>query len=102
MIKLLRYLKENQHGKIIKMTKLPHSSFIRLSEAPEVWHGTHTGFDAFSTAKINTGEGNQTYGWGLYFTDKKQIAEWYKNTVSRDVEGPLLSYHTPCKSIGIF
>ena len=42
-----------------------------------VWHGSPHSFDKFTTEKIGTGEGQQVYGWGLYFTDKKDIAEWY-------------------------
>ena len=39
------------------------------------WHGSRADFSEFSTDFINTGERNQAYGWGLYFTDTKQIAE---------------------------
>jgi len=42
-----------------------------------VWHGSPHAFDAFSTAFMGTGEGAQAYGWGLYFTDKRGIAEGY-------------------------
>ena len=45
------------------------------------WHGTPHNVDKFSTDKINTGEGNQTYGYGLYFTDTKAIAEMYRDNV---------------------
>lgn len=57
--------------------------FIKLSETPEVWHGTpHHIVDKFSTNNIGTGEGNQSYGWGLYFTGNKEIAEYYKRTLT--------------------
>jgi len=42
-----------------------------------VWHGSPHAFDAFSTAFMGTGEGAQAYGWGLYFTDERGIAEGY-------------------------
>ena len=42
-----------------------------------VYHGSPHSFDKFTMDKIGTGEGVQAYGWGLYFTDKKSIAEWY-------------------------
>lgn len=42
-----------------------------------VWHGSPHSFDKFSTSKIGTGEGNQAFGYGLYFTDLKDIAEKY-------------------------
>jgi hypothetical protein len=41
-------------------------------------HGTPHKVDKFSTAKIGTGEGAQAYGWGLYFADKKPVAQSYR------------------------
>lgn len=41
------------------------------------WHGTPYNVDRFSLDKIGTGEGNQTFGWGLYFTDLEDIAKMY-------------------------
>jgi hypothetical protein len=47
------------------------------------FHGTpHNGIEKFNTEKIGTGEGAQAYGWGLYFASKKEIAEWYRNSLS--------------------
>lgn len=42
-----------------------------------VWHGSPHEFEKFSTKYMGTGEGNQTYGWGLYFTDREEIARSY-------------------------
>jgi hypothetical protein len=39
-------------------------------------------FDKFSTSKIGTGEGNQAFGWGLYFSTLKSIAQYYANALS--------------------
>jgi len=41
------------------------------------YHGSPHSFDKFSTSFIGTGEGAQAYGWGLYFTDKENIARSY-------------------------
>ncbi|WJI48224.1 hypothetical protein NL532_23975 [Mesorhizobium sp. C120A] len=46
------------------------------------WHGTPHEFDQFSLDKIGTGEGNQSFGWGLYFAGKKEIAEHYRKGLS--------------------
>lgn len=46
-----------------------------------VHHGSGASFDKFSTEFIDTGEGNQSFGWGLYFTDKKDIAQYYAETI---------------------
>lgn len=47
------------------------------------YHGTpHRGIDKFTTDKIGTGEGFQAFGWGLYFTNKRDIAEWYREKLT--------------------
>jgi hypothetical protein len=46
------------------------------------FHGSPHKFDKFSLEKIGTGEGNQAYGYGLYFAGDKKIAEWYKNKLA--------------------
>jgi hypothetical protein len=54
-----------------------------------VWHGTpHRGIEKFSTDNIGTGEGAQAYGWGLYFAGKREVAGYYRETLSsRDEKG---------------
>ena len=53
------------------------------------YHGTpYRGIEKFSTDKIGTGEGAQAYGWGLYFASKREIAEYYRETLTnRDMQG---------------
>ena len=47
------------------------------------FHGTHArGIDKFTTEKMGTGEGNQSYGWGLYFAGRSEIAEFYRKAIS--------------------
>jgi len=54
------------------------------------YHGTPHTFAAeegaplgrFSTDKIGTGEGAQAYGHGLYFAEKKSVAEWYRDKLT--------------------
>ena len=48
------------------------------------FHGSPYKFDKFSTEKIGTGEGAQAFGFGLYFTEDKDIAEWYRKKLTRD------------------
>jgi hypothetical protein len=50
-----------------------------LSE--DLWHGSPHRVDQFSTSKIGSGEGNQHYGWGLYFATAKEVAEYYRDEV---------------------
>ena len=46
------------------------------------FHGSGQDFDEFKLSKIGTGEGNQAFGHGLYFTDSKDIAKFYKSQVT--------------------
>ncbi len=55
--------------------------FIDIVSEKMVYHGTPHQFTEFDTDKINSGEGAQAFGWGLYFTDTHGIAAWYKNNV---------------------
>jgi hypothetical protein len=46
------------------------------------YHGSPHIFDRFSLDHIGSGEGNQSYGWGLYFAGNKAVARWYRETLS--------------------
>jgi|GEM_PF-4383678 len=51
------------------------------------WHGSpHRGIEkeGFKLQKIGTGEGMQAYGWGIYFADKREVSEWYKQRLEYD------------------
>ena len=45
------------------------------------FHGSGTDFDQFKLEKIGTGEGAQAFGYGLYFADSEDIANFYRQTV---------------------
>ena len=47
-----------------------------------VYHGSPHRFERFDSAHMGSGEGAQTYGWGLYFASKKEVAEWYYKQLS--------------------
>ena len=46
------------------------------------FHGSPHTFDKFSTDKIGTGEGAQSYGYGLYFAGNKEVAEHYQSKLA--------------------
>lgn len=54
-----------------------------LKRQATAWHGTPYDFEKFSTEKIGTGEGAQAFGWGLYFTELEDIAEYYAKMLYR-------------------
>jgi hypothetical protein len=51
--------------------------------AQRVYHGTPHTVDKFSLQKIGTGEGAQAFGWGLYFAGRKELADYYRDTISK-------------------
>jgi len=46
------------------------------------YHGTPHRFSKFDISKMGTGEGAQAFGWGLYFAERKQVAQYYRETLS--------------------
>lgn len=46
------------------------------------YHGSPHLFEQFSLQKIGTGEGAQAYGYGLYFSGMKAVAEHYRKALS--------------------
>lgn len=58
-------------------------SSIRFQKA---YHGSPHNFDRFTTDAIGTGEGAQSFGWGLYFTNQEDIARWYADKLTNTEE----------------
>ncbi len=57
--------------------------FFLKEMAFRAYHGTpHKISDKFSLKHVGTGEGNQAYGWGLYFTETLDVAKHYAKEVS--------------------
>ena len=50
------------------------------------YHGSPVDFDYFSTDFLQTGEGVNAFGRGLYFTETEDIAKNYKSNISRQKE----------------
>ena len=48
----------------------------------DVYHGSPHKFDRFDASKIGTGEGNQSYGYGLYLAENPEVAETYQKMVN--------------------
>lgn len=45
------------------------------------FHGSPHRFEEFSLHAIGSGEGNQTFGWGLYFASQREVAEHYRQAL---------------------
>jgi len=54
-----------------------------LDEEITAYHGTAHDFDNFSSEKVGSGKGIYNYGWGLYFTDREDIADSYAGSAAR-------------------
>lgn len=51
-----------------------------------VYHGSPHSFDKFSLDHVGSGEGQQAFGYGLYFTGSEEIAQWYAEMYGRTEE----------------
>jgi len=61
-----------------------------VSFSIKAFHGTPHKVDRFSLDKIGTGEGQQAYGWGLYFAKQEDVANTYRSSNRQDIpDGPL-------------
>ena len=62
----------------------PESGLFSNQRAGSIgaYHGSPYKFDKFDASKIGSGEGNQSFGHGLYFTSEKEIADKYANDLS--------------------
>ena len=58
--------------------EIPDGS-TRLATA---FHGSPHDFESFDSSKIGTGEGNQAYGYGLYYASAREVAESYRKNLS--------------------
>ena len=47
------------------------------------WHGSPADFEEFDTSHIGEGEGNQSFGWGIYVTNSKTIAKEYAERLAK-------------------
>jgi len=58
---------------------LQHYEYVEqnLEEETTAYHGSPYTFDKFSTDNIGGGEGQQRFGWGLYFTDLEGVGRAY-------------------------
>jgi hypothetical protein len=57
-------------------------------EGKIVFHGTPHDFDEFRTERIGSGEGNQSFGYGLYFAESPKTANSYKLRLSARANAP--------------
>lgn len=54
-----------------------------VTEAFQAWHGSPADFDRFSMDKIGTGEGAQSFGYGLYYAGNKKTGKSYREALAQ-------------------
>lgn len=52
------------------------------------YHGSPHSFSRFDASKIGTGEGAQSYGYGLYFAGNESAADYYRLKLAEDGDAP--------------
>lgn len=67
------------------------SGMGRAQAGIRAYHGSPHDFDRFDLSRIGTGEGNQSYGHGLYFAEKEGVARSYRDNLSGDVPANILN-----------
>jgi len=82
-IKLADPVTYDDQGQVVPLSQRFDDNHVDMRYSSEAWHGAGKWFDRFSTKVMGSGEGVQAYGWGLYFASKKQIAEWYRNAMTK-------------------
>lgn len=59
------------------------------------YHGSSKKFEKFDPKKIGTGEGVQAYGYGLYFSESRDVAKGFKVAVPDKGPGALYTVDVP-------
>lgn len=77
----VRQLADQGIGSLFDLGPAPGSRAAQ--EGKIVFHGTAADFNAFDDAKIGTGEGNQTFGYGHYFAENPETAGHYQQMLIR-------------------
>jgi hypothetical protein len=83
-----------------------HGLFDQAAPGIRAYHGSPYDFDRFDISKIDTGEGAQAYGHGIYLAEREATAKTYRNKLGGisvidkngealplDLEGDMLARH---------
>jgi GNAT superfamily N-acetyltransferase len=77
----------NKHQGLNKVWRVQKEGGGALNdEGITAYHGSPHDFEQFDTSKIGTGEGNQSFGHGLYFAGNENVARNYRDRLGRQEE----------------
>ena len=71
------------YQKLATDLSMDFGSFLGSIKPIRAYHGSPHDFDKFSMDKIGSGEGNQTYGHGLYFAENEAVARSYRDALAK-------------------
>lgn len=74
------------HKNVIEGGRPVKTLMFRQPRNMVTYHGSPHDFDAFDHSKMGTGEGNQSYGWGTYISEKEVIARGYRDRLTEGGE----------------
>jgi len=77
-----RSVAEGDPRGVLEAFQRPDTSTGDAAESIQAFHGTPHDFDRFDLSKINTGEGAQVYGHGLYFAEAEPVAKSYREQIA--------------------
>lgn len=79
-----RYAPAIRGGAEAPATAAPPDLALAAQDALQqgAYHGSPHIFEKFALQRIGSGEGNQSFGWGLYFAQKKDVAKAYREALS--------------------
>lgn len=72
-----------EHGAMLREAGWSDVSLDQPTKYAAAYHGSPHDFDKFESSKIGTGEGVQAFGHGLYFAGKREVAEYYRDSLAQ-------------------
>lgn len=69
-------------GEDVNLSPNALEPLARIQQEIIAYHGSPHSFDRFDVSKIGTGEGNQSFGRGLYFTETEAVARKYREDLA--------------------
>ena len=73
---------KSEFGRLLNANNGRLKKLLGRSEKLITWHGSPSLFSSFDISKVNTGEGAQEEGWGLYSASRKEVAMGYEKNLT--------------------
>lgn len=77
-VEQMRRISRSRNAPMIEEGRAPYDELAEKT----AYHGSPYTFDRFDSSKIGSGEGAQSFGHGLYFSERRGVAEDYRKRLS--------------------